>query len=60
MNLDSSEYNTINDTIIIHWSVNKSIGIIEDKFKKLIFSNYDDFNASIHNNNKFILCELHN
>ena len=52
MNLNSSEYTVINDMIIIHWKVNKQIGIIDKKFKKLIFSNYDDINLYIkHNNN---------
>ncbi len=53
MNLNSSEYTVIDDMIIIHDGVNKPIGIIDKKFKKLIFSNYNDINISIQLNNKY-------
>ncbi len=51
MNLNSNEYTVIDDMIIIHWTVRKSMGIIDEKFKKLIFSNYDDINICIEQNN---------
>jgi hypothetical protein len=53
MNLGSNEYTIIDDTIIIHWEVNKPIGKIDEKFKKLIFSNYDNINLCIKKNNNF-------
>jgi hypothetical protein len=46
MNLDLSEYTAIDDMIIIHWEVNKPIETIDKKFKKLIFSNYNDININ--------------
>ncbi len=53
MNLDSSEYTIIDDTIIIHWTVNKPIGTIDEKFKKLIFSDHADINISIQHGNNY-------
>ncbi len=55
MNLNLNEYTVIDDVIIIHWKVNKPIGTIDEKFKKLIFSNYDDINLCIKHNNEFVL-----
>jgi hypothetical protein len=51
MNLDSSEYTVIDDMIIIHWKVDKPIGTIDEKFKKLIFSDYNNFNICTKQNN---------
>jgi hypothetical protein len=53
MNLNSSEYSVIDDMIIIHWNVNKPIGTIDEQFKKLIFSNYEDINLCIEYNNNY-------
>jgi hypothetical protein len=53
MNLKLCEDTVINDVVIIHRQVNKLIGILDEKFKKLIFSNYNDINISIQLNNEY-------
>ena len=54
MNLNSNEYMMIGeDMIIIHWTVNKPIGTINEKIKKLIFSNYNNINICTKHNNTY-------
>jgi hypothetical protein len=53
MNLQSSEYAVIGDMIIIYNYIDKQIGILDEKFKKLMFSNYDDINICIKQNNQY-------
>ncbi len=55
MNLNSTEYTVIGDMIIINWIVNKPIGMIDEKFKKLIFSSHEDIDSCIEQINNYAL-----
>lgn len=56
MNLEQSEYTINNSTIFIHWNINKPINLSlpNNKFTRLVFSNYDDIDICIRTNNKLI------
>lgn len=53
MNLKPCDYTIKNNILVVHWNIDKSIGIINEQFTKSIFSNYADVDICIKKHNGF-------